>query len=278
MKIGIVGYGSVGKQIRSLFARHYRVSHWDKELLGCNSETLREAVNQSDVGFVCVPTPSHPETGRCDTSIVEEVVDWLETPLIVIKSTVEPGTTDRLIQRTGKRIVYSPEYVGESSYCPVYRWEQDMEAAPWYTFGGDPRDTRECVELYQRVLGPGRIYHQTDAVTAELAKYASNVFFAMKVAYCYELAEICRSAGVDYHKLRETWLMDPRVGDHHTAVFADNDHPFGGKCLPKDTLAFAAYANELGLPSVLIRAILASNEEVGKARKALRSLENSDPR
>src|SRR5258708_6017459 len=78
----------------------------------------RAMVNACDIAFVCVPTPN-VDHAELDTSIVEEVVDWCESDLIVIRSTVNPGTTDRLKEETGKHIVMQPEYLGETPAHPM---------------------------------------------------------------------------------------------------------------------------------------------------------------
>ena len=115
--IGIIGYGYVGKAMAAFFNKHYYVTSYDPWVVG---REYKEAIAGSNVALVCVPTPS--KNNRCDTSIVEEVIDWCEADLIIIKSTVEPGTTDRLIEKTGKHIVFSPEYCGESSYWSPRMW------------------------------------------------------------------------------------------------------------------------------------------------------------
>ena len=78
--------------------------------------TYQEAANECKLSIICVPTPENPDDGSCDISIVEEVVTWIETPLILIKSAVAPGTTDFLRTKYDKRITVSPEYFGESTY------------------------------------------------------------------------------------------------------------------------------------------------------------------
>ena len=102
MKVGIIGLGAVGKGVHALFPD---AATYD-EPLGIGS---REEVNACDVAFIAVPTPQG-EDGSCDTSIVENVIDWLEAKIIVIRSTVAVGTTDRIRQQTGKRVIFQPEY------------------------------------------------------------------------------------------------------------------------------------------------------------------------
>lgn len=234
--LAIIGYGYVGKAMTEFFSKHYNVMVHDTMYdeshgtqFGVNFVDM-ETARHCDLAVVCVPTPS-AASGRCTTDIVEEVIDQLQNPLIIIKSTVEPGTTDRLKQKTGKRIVFAPEYCGESSYWSPYLWDRQVKETPFFIFGGDPKDTSEAVDYYFPVTGPVKIYRQTTAKSAEMAKYMENSFYATKITFAYEMACICKAAELDYNEVRELWLLDPRINPMHTAVFAQNDNPFGGKCV-----------------------------------------------
>jgi len=274
--VGIVGYGYVGKAMTDFFFKHYSVMIHDPMYANTGYQsgltfTDQKEINRCNVGIVCVPTPMS-ETGRCTTEIVEEVVDWLETPLIIIKSTVEPGTTDRLKEKTGKRIVFAPEYCGESSYWSPYAWDRAVKETPFFIFGGDFKDTSEAVDFYLPITGPVKTYRQTTAKSAEIAKYMENSFYAMKITFCYEMACICKAAGLDYNEVRELWLLDPRINPMHTAVFAENNNPFGGKCLPKDITALSQWAKEeLGYNAELLWEVLESNKRIGQHRRLQRT-------
>lgn len=273
-KVAIVGYGYVGKAMYKFFEKHYDMVIYDPGIpdpakIGIRTCT-KEEVNACDLAVICVPTPTG-EGGACDLSIVEDSIRWVNTPLILIKSTVEVGTTERLKKETGKRIVFSPEYCGESAYWSPYAFHTDVKETPWFTFGGDPKDTEEMVYYFMKVVGPTKVYHQTDATTAELAKYVENTFYAMKVTFCYEVAEICERVGVDYNKMREAWLLDPRLNRMHTAVFAESVKPFGGKCFPKDVAALVAASEKFGYNPSLIREILTSNDRIGEIRAQKRN-------
>lgn len=101
-----------------------------------------------------------------------------------------------------------------------------------------------------------------------MAKYMENSFYAMKITFAYEMACICKAAGLDYNEVRELWLLDPRINPMHTAVFAQNDNPFGGKCLPKDITALASWAEEvLGYSPDLLWEVLESNKRIGQYRR-----------
>lgn len=274
-KIGIVGFGHVGKAMARFFDKHYEVVVHDTALNppGVLSEwgstarlTDRAGINECDLAVICVPTPML-DGGMCDTSIVEEVVGWIDTPLILLKSTVSPGTTERLMDRFEKRVVFSPEYCGESSYWTPYAFHRDIVETPFFIFGGHSQDTTEAVDFFLPVAGPVKKYVQTDPWNAELAKYMENSFYALKIAFCYEFSEIAKAMGMDFNEVRELWLLDPRINPMHTAVFAGNKKPFGGKCLPKDVAGIIEKAESAGYDPQLLKEVLATNERIGKLRE-----------
>ncbi|MBI2873253.1 MAG: UDP-glucose/GDP-mannose dehydrogenase family protein [Chloroflexi bacterium] len=218
-------------------------------------QNTRNAVNLCRFSIICVPTPENAD-GSCDVSSVEDVVGWLDTPIIIIKSAVPPGTTDRLKAKYRKRIVVSPEYFGESTY---YLPELFTPLGwPYLIVGGDRQDTADVVELFVPVLGPAKTYMQVDARTAELTKYMENAWLAMQVTFANEFYEIAKAHGVDYNVLREAWALDPRVSKWHTAVFPMK-RGFGGKCLPKDLKAVIAAAEQAGYSPGFLKEIWASN-------------------
>jgi len=267
-KIGIVGYGYVGKAMRQFFEGYYEVRIYDPILPPKKHPwaATKERINECDVAVICAPTPALPD-GRCDTSAVEESVRWVECPLIVLKSTVPVGTTDRLQDETGKTIVFSPEYCGESTYWSPYKFDTEIKETPFFTFGGSPEATSQLVGLYLPITGPVKTYRQTTARAAELAKYMANTYFATKIAFCYEFAGICKAVGVDYYQVRELFLLDPRVEPMHTAVFEGNARPFSGKCLPKDLNALIAFSKEAGYHPELLAEVQRSNERISKLRQ-----------
>jgi nucleotide sugar dehydrogenase len=270
-KVGIVGYGYVGRAMHRFFGSHYDVLVNDinvrDEDKGLANFVGPDEINGCDLSLICVPTPSK-EDGGCDVSMVDEVVSWIDTPLVILKSTVEIGTTDRLSLETSKPIVFSPEYCGESRYWSPYLWDRDVKEMPFFIFGGKGEHTSMAVDFYAMVAGPVKKYVQTTASAAEMAKYMENSFYATKILFCYEMAEICVKAGIDYNSVRELWLMDPRINPMHTAVFSANDMPFSGKCLPKDIEALRRYSvDKLGYDPEFLKGVIETNNKIGNNRK-----------
>jgi UDPglucose 6-dehydrogenase len=248
-RIAIVGLGHVGAGMRSLFPRALLIDP-GKGLNGADSAgNYRRNAETCDLAIVCVPTPMGKD-GACDTSIVERVVAGLESHLVLIKSTVTPGTCRMLVEKYGKRIVFSPEYMGESKYWTP-SWAPnpvDPRSHGFMILGGPTPYCGDVADIFLPVLGPATRFRFMSYEEAELVKYCENAFFAMKVTFANQLRDICEAMGpgrVNYHNVREGWLDDPRVGPMHTAAFKD-DRGFDGKCFPKDLAALRELCNSIG--------------------------------
>jgi UDPglucose 6-dehydrogenase len=247
-RVGIVGLGVVGKVHQEAFqAADIETVVFDKYDARYSRQEQAAAVNDCTLVLVSVPTPSRPD-GSCDLSAVEEVVGWVNKPMC-IKSTIPPGTTDRLIAKTGKQIVFSPEYTGETTFhLHKSRLSKDIVAV------GGRRDTADLViNLYTQILGPEPVYVITDAITAELAKYMENCFFATKVAFVAQFFLLAQTFGADFTTMREIWAADARVGRSHSTVVGSPG--FSGRCLPKDLSAILVAARLAGCKPELLEAV-----------------------
>ena len=278
-KIGIVGCGYVGKAMYNFFKNHYQTRVYDpkfssvdgiQSMINCYDNSLDAINRRCNVAIVCVPTPI-ASNGSCDISIVENVINEIDTPFIILKSTVEPGTTEKLKKKTSKKhIVFSPEFCGESTYWSPYSFDKDVKETPFFIFGGDPEDTQKAVDLYMPITGPKKHYRQTTALNAELTKYMENTYFASKIIFAYEMERICKAAGANFQEVRDLWGLDPRVDIMHTATFAQNDAPYGGKCLPKDLAALVEFSKKQGYKPEFLEEVQASNRRIAELRKTER--------
>jgi nucleotide sugar dehydrogenase len=268
--IAVAGYGHVGKSMVAMLKDHYNVLVFDPQYNESNNfESVKFVKDLSELktavlGIICVPTPMAPD-GGCDTSLVEEAVKKMEAPVILIKSTVKPGTTDRLKKETGKRIVFSPEYVGDSKYYNPY-FNTDMKAVPFFAVGGSSDDSNYVLDLMFPILGPTKQYYKTSAINAEMMKYMANTFFAAKITFVNEMYEICKALGADWYEVREGWLLDPRIERMHTAVFPEK-RGFDGKCFPKDVSAIIKASLDAGYDPKLLVQMQESNEEFKKKNR-----------
>jgi UDPglucose 6-dehydrogenase len=243
--VTIVGNGWVGKAMQTLFPDAYVYD------IGGD----RQTANKADVSFICVPTPCKNE-GELDISVVEECVAWLTTPLIVIRSTVNPGTADYLAEKYQKRIVIQPEYLGETMAHPM----TDQMGRRFLVLGGTPSDRRELINLYTSVYNANISIRQVTCLEAEIIKISENRAIAFKVAQCQELYDVCELAKVDYYTIRDAvYHDDPRFNLWWTFIYPEK-RGMNSKCIPKDVNAWAAWAESLGYKPVITRSILKQNK------------------
>lgn len=245
--ITIIGSdGWVGRSMQKLFPDAYC---YDIE------RGTKEEANKGDIAFICVPTPC-PNEGALDTSIVEECVAWCKCPILVIRSTVNPGTAYRLAKKYGKRIVVQPEYLGETPNHPML----DPKTRQFMILGGEKRDIREVINLYATVYNANMNIRQVTAYEAEVIKMTENRAIAFKVAQCQELYDVCENAGIDYYTIREAvYGDDPRFNLWWTFIYKNRG--FNSKCIPKDIYAWCAWAESVGYKPEITKAILERNKK-----------------
>jgi nucleotide sugar dehydrogenase len=226
---------------------------WD---IAHEGEYPGEDLRSCKFAVICVGTPLGVDATP-DLSSVEEAVHRVPCESILLKSTVPPRTTDRLIQESGKEICYWPEYVSESRYFNPF-FPQHIREVPFVIIGGNATIRRRYIDLLMPVLGPTKSYYQCEALEAEIVKYMENCFFATKIMFVNEFRSICDAFGADWHTVREGWLQDPRIERMHTAAF-DEDRGFGGKCLPKDLETIIWASTKVGYTPDLLTEVRASN-------------------
>lgn len=234
-----------------------------------------EAVALTDITIIAVGTPSSRE-GPVDLTYVEEAIDMVGKAIrakggrhiVVIKSTVPPGTTlnmKKRLENMGLRyaidfdIAFNPEFLREGSAV------EDFLKPDRIVVGALNREIGETVmSLYDGIEAPKII---TDPTTAEFVKYVSNVFLALKISFSNEVGDICKAMGVDSYEVFRIVGMDKRIGPH----FFRSGLGFGGSCFPKDLKAWIAFAETLGLRVRIARAALEVNME--RPMKAIGLLE-----
>ncbi|MEM7094160.1 MAG: hypothetical protein AAF567_14240 [Actinomycetota bacterium] len=248
--IGLIGLGHVGKNVLERIEPIAPVVQYDT---AWGTPYPTEELAACDLAIVCVPTPSLA-SGECDTSIVEKAVAALPCDRVWIRSTITPGTSDMLAERYGKRVCFSPEYVGETTFSDAYDLEEFM------IVGGEPEDRRFIMDLVMR--GPQRPsrFIQCTNTEAELVKYMENAFLAAKVGLVAEFHELSETLGLDWYTVREAWLADPRIGTAHSHALS-HDLGFSGKCLPKDVAALCSFADRSGSPLKVLESVRDANVE-----------------
>ncbi len=277
-KIGIIGSGWVGTAIGKGFTEMgYEVIFYDivdKDLPNFTKD-ITYAIENSDVSFISVPTPTTTE--GIDLSYVKEATKNIGMALtlrqkyhvVVVKSTVVPTTTEKVViplleKYSGKKVgdfgvCMNPEFLTEISES----WSKD-EGTKKDFFTEDRIVIGECdkksgdvlEELYEPLNKP---IFKTDLRTAETIKYASNCMLATKISYWNEISLICKELGIDSQIIADVVGLDPRIGKYGTV----HGKAFGGKCLPKDLKAFVSFAEEYQ-NAKLLKAVDDINEEMKK--------------
>jgi len=273
MKVAIIGAGHVGKAYYKEFKNSDVVVYDEphKYLLSKNIEftisdepvsqgieaTLgfsRKEVNNCDTAIIAVPTDLNPETEELDMSIVEEVVDWLETDLIIIKSALQPGTADRLIEKTGKNIAVSVEYVGEGKYwIPPHKYPHvnDPKQHQMIVVGAHDSYMDEAFDVLWEYMSPDVQKVPVTPLEAEICKLVENAYGSLKVSWSRSLRTLCELNDVSFMRLHEAWKSDPRVDAMHTKAIGHHKG-WNSKCWNKDVVALRTYAKKSGAKDLLM--------------------------
>ena len=224
-----------------------------------------EAISGSDLGLICVGTPSR-DNGQLDVTAIERVAESIGEALregakpytVVLRSTVLPGTTETVLipalARTGASrsfaVAVNPEFMREGSSL------RDFAQPPLTLVGCNDPGTASLVRaLYAGVDAP---FVHTSVRTAEMAKYVSNAFHALKVTFANEIGDLCEALGADAQEVMRIFALDRKL--NISEAYLRPGFAFGGSCLPKDVRALlhAARAADLAVP--VLSEILPSNE------------------
>jgi GDP-mannose 6-dehydrogenase len=227
-----------------------------------------EAVRDTDLSLICVGTPSR-KNGSLDLTYLERVAEQIGEALasketyhvIVVRSTVLPGTTHEVVipalERTsGKKygtgfgVTVNPEFLREGT--AIHDFRHPPLTLVGHNYRSDAEPTRA---LYAKVGAP---IETTTIRTAEMMKYASNTWHALKVTFANEIGNVCKRVGIDSHEVMEIFCKDEKL--NLSSYYMKPGFAFGGSCLPKDVRALQYRAKEVDLEMPVIQAILGSNQ------------------
>ena len=265
-KIGIVGRGFVGSAVEFGFSAQTgcdaELRVYDKDPLK-SIHTLEETVNESDFIFLSVPTPSNVD-GSMNVDILETALSDIQDinsrkgNIILIRSTITPGTTARLAKRFTKlNIVFNPEFLTERSA------KFDFINQSRFVLGGRKRNTARVAELFRWRFGDSVPCIETNWETSEMIKYMNNCFFATKVSFMNEMKLVADKVGVDWDMAVEGFVRDGRIGHTHLNVPGpDGKMGFGGSCFPKDIQAMIQFGEDLGMDLNTLQGAWETNCEV----------------
>ena len=233
------------------------------------TSSAETAVLNSEISLLCVGTPSL-RNGKLDLGHIEpvcreigEIIKKKDSfHLVVLRSTVLPGTAETIVVPTlekasGKRlgpdfgVCVNPEFMREGTAVADF-----LEPAITIIGAADKAHSNRLRELYAWV--PGRIF-ETSFRSAEMVKYVSNAWHAVKVAFANEIGTLARELEVDAESMVEIFTSDTKL--NISATYLNPGFAFGGSCLPKDLRALNYKAKELDLKLPLFESILPSNEE-----------------
>ena len=265
-KIGIIGRGFVGSAIEFGFSAQTgcdaQIKVYDKDPAK-SIHTLEDTVNESDFIFLSVPTPSN-EDGSMHLGILEsvlqdiQVVNKRKDNIILIRSTIIPGTTTKLCKKYKKlNIVFNPEFLTERSA------KFDFINQSRFILGGRKRNTARVADLYRWRFGDSVPCIETNFETAEMIKYMNNCFFATKVSFMNEMKLIADKSNVDWDLAVDGFVRDGRIGHSHLAVPGpDGKKGFGGSWFPKDIQAMINFGKNLDVDMNTLLGAWATNLQV----------------
>ncbi len=237
MKIGIIGYGVVGKAVAYTLENNYELIRYDKYVELDSFDSL----NDCSFVFVTVPTPFDCKKNIVDDSAIIESLDKLEKlyykGCVIIKSTVPPGSSTSYSKKFNLSIAFNPEFLREST-SP----NEDFRDQDTVVIGCDSLEIFAMIKkMYKSVLINNAKYYHTSLVEAEMIKCAQNTMLASRVAIANMIYDACMENDVDYKVVREiAFDRFEIIGPHMVLVPGpDGNRGFGGKCLPKDIRAFS---------------------------------------
>lgn len=257
MKVAIIGMGVVGQAQARMFGEHVHITYDPK----MDDEYPEDAIRACDFAVICVPTPNMPN-GHCDLIHLWTAVAALPHGIpVLLRSTVPPGTTEKIEENSLHPVVYCPEFIQENPERAIWLDPQDV---PFLILGG-PEDVCDAMdmwlsEVYKTSEGR-RIYH-TSSRAAEMAKYVINAHLAMKVTFANEMSRVAATFGVEWRDVERLWRADPRTGFSHTSVLPGEDGKFGfaGACFPKDLQAIISAAEYGEYDAGFLKSVQDANE------------------
>lgn len=268
--VGIIGVGMVGSPLKRY------LEEWKGYVRGENlflydidpPKKLFDDINRADIIFICVPTPRSAD-GSANGGALESAFQMIRgEKIVVIKSTVPPGTTEALQKKYPRhRVLFNPEFLTEKR-----AWEDfirpDRQIVGFTEKSIDAAHPVLSLLPKAPFMSPWGVntYRpvKITATEAEIIKYAGNVFFARKITFANALARLADTHGVSYDSVRLGMSADFRIGDSHLDVHHGGYRGFGGFCLPKDIDALIHHMETRGLrdDADLLRKDRAFNEKI----------------
>lgn len=267
-KIGIIGHtGMVGSEVWNYFKkRHYETYGYSLDNKdGIPNSSWTEINDKCEVLFICVPTPFNFHKKKTDLDIVKSVVSRISPgKIVIIKSTVWPGTTSSLQDKYPKlKLLFNPEFLSRSTAC------EDFEFPDRQLVGYTQRSKRIANQIL-RIL-PCSPYSKTmKAEEAELVKYSHNVWGAIRIIWANHLYEISQKIGADYETIRNGFAASKFIGKgalRYMTIFHNEKRGYGGPCFPKDVASYIEFCKKKGIDCELVKAARDENIRILASQK-----------
>jgi UDPglucose 6-dehydrogenase len=244
-KIGIVGLGVVGNGILNYYNSlpKYTIYKYDKYK---NIGEIEDIIN-SEVIFLCLPTLFDKETKTYDTNEIQNICEYLNNKkyngILLLKSTVTPGTTKNLMLKYNLNIIHNPEFLSQKTA------NEDFKNQIQIILGGNKEKTNIIKKFYENDFKNVKITEMTSD-ESELVKLSLNNFYSVKIQFFTELYLLCNNLNnnnydVDFIKIRDAMLLNKWINPNHTQIPGhDGKLSYGGMCFPKDTNALLNFMKE----------------------------------
>jgi len=262
--LGVAGLGVVGGAVCTGFTkRGWTVKGYDKYKNGGMGSTAD--LLDCDIVFLCLPTLFSEEKGQYDHSAINEVVTSLSQShykgLVVLKSTVEPGTTQALSERfPNLDIAHNPEFLTARTAADDFEAQPHIVCGKTSSCDGDKFES--LVSLY-RSGWPDSTLSCCMSNESEACKSFGNCFYAAKVLVFNEYFLLCQKMGINFEQVVELMLLQGWVDPHHTKVPGPDGHMgFGGMCFPKDTSALLGLMTRTDSPHQVMKAVVEENKAI----------------
>jgi nucleotide sugar dehydrogenase len=271
MKIGFIGTGVIGRA----YAEDFRNRGYDVVQYSLEKEFKdnKDKIKDCAITFIAVPTPTLPDKGFNFQNIDDALGLIGQGKIAVIKSTVLPGITDSLQEKyPAIYLFHSPEFLRARS-------AMNDAKKPERNIIGYTEHSKKLLGDVLSVLPEAKYVAELPAKTAEMIKYAGNVFLATKVVYANFLYDLCQTLGVDYEDIRQALSQDKRIGPSHLFVDFEGGRGAGGMCFIKDIEAFKQFCEKTNLDAesvCMLQSIIEKNKrllkESGKDTDILKSV------
>ena len=270
MKIGIIGKGFVGSAVQFGFSPNVGcnadVKVYDKDI-SKSTHTLKEVVNDSEYVFISVPTPAS-DGGKINLNILDNCLSDIDSvatnseTIFLLRSTIVPGSSRNFQNKYPKlKLVFNPEFLTERSA------NYDFINQTRIILGGSIKNTNKVADLFRWRFGKSIPVIETNFESAELIKYMTNTFLAMKVSFLNEMKLVSDKIDGDWDSIIDAFIRDGRVGHSHLNVPGpDGKLGFGGSCFPKDIQAIIHFADSIDVNLSVLKGAWETNLRVRPER------------